>query len=327
MGAYFAGFGGDCRAAWRAVRRHPSAFSLGLLSLALGIGLSTSSFALLDSLMPRYSGIPSPATLVVGERVSEAEYSAISGADAPEVDWVATKSGMCWVSGPSGSVRMQTGIILGTQAVSPGYFHALGIRPTIGRFFHVDDAAGDRSVVISHALWKSLFSADPSAIGQLVRYTRLDGDANEPAMTGVVIGVAPPHFDSRIAPDQTYATALWTLLPGASASLGAADRALSLIGRLGPNTTPQDARAFLSVSLSRLRNQSVSSVWLSTLERMLVRRWLVGMSIPLLLPLAALLICATNAGVLLWTMTVSQSRDCGVRVALGCGRLRLRGDL
>jgi len=77
--------------------------------------------------------------------------------------------------------------------VSGDYFDVLGVKPALGRFFTGDeqrdtfDAA--RVAVLSDALWKSRFNANPRVVGQTVRLNRRNY---------TVIGVAPERFYGTI---------------------------------------------------------------------------------------------------------------------------------
>ena len=71
--------------------------------------------------------------------------------------------------------------------ISPDYFRMLGVRPQLGRLLDGrDEAAGfAQTVVISDAVWRGSFGADPGVLGKILR---LDNDPYE------IVGVLPPDF-------------------------------------------------------------------------------------------------------------------------------------
>ena len=72
--------------------------------------------------------------------------------------------------------------------VTGNYFDLLGVQPQLGRFFHAADEHGPNSapyVVLSDALWRNAFHADPGVVGTTV-------DLNKHPFT--VVGVAPAQF-------------------------------------------------------------------------------------------------------------------------------------
>ncbi len=72
--------------------------------------------------------------------------------------------------------------------VTGNYFDLLGVQPEVGRFFHAADEHGPGSapyLVLSDALWRSAFHADPGVVGTTV-------ELNKHPFT--VVGVAPAQF-------------------------------------------------------------------------------------------------------------------------------------
>lgn len=190
----------DAAYALRGLRRSPGFTAAVVLTLGLGIGVNAAMFSLLDRLffdVP--GGVAHPDQVrrlyfefvngagSVGHLTSEdanyPQYRAFREALDPSVPMAA-------YAGPD-SVLIRDGtarIPAYRTLVTPGFFDVLGVRPALGRFFAADEqdvAVPTPLIVLSDAVWRRAFNADPSAIGRTVligatRYT--------------IIGVAHPEF-------------------------------------------------------------------------------------------------------------------------------------
>ena len=163
----------DLRLAVRTLRQSPTFTLTAVLSLALGIGASTSVYALTFALFfAPPAGVDQPDSVVrvcrlvngrtEGHEISYAEYAYYR-------DHATVFSELA----SDANVRMLTdtedGSQLLTAVVSPSYFTVLGLRPRAGRFFlpGEDTAAGrDRVVVLSHGFWQRRFAGDSRSIGR-----------------------------------------------------------------------------------------------------------------------------------------------------------------
>ena len=191
--------GQDARYAWRATTRTPGFTALVVLTLALGIGLNSATFALLDVLYLRPpSGVAEPAALrrvwvthyQIGDGVpftttamNYPMYQAIAAA-APDPGRVAvfTVDGALR-QGPARSAPR----IRGAYA-SASYFPVLGVRPERGRFYTADEArpgSGAQVVVLSHHFWRTRLGADAGVIGKTIPIGR---------QTYTIIGIARRSF-------------------------------------------------------------------------------------------------------------------------------------
>ncbi|MGH9662814.1 MAG: ABC transporter permease, partial [Bryobacteraceae bacterium] len=130
--------------------------------------------------------------------------------------------------------------------VTPGFFTLLGVLPQIGRSFSEEEnrPGRDRIVVLSDALWRNYFHAEPNILGQTVV---LDGTPR------TVIGVMPAGFLYPGAAD----AGVW--LPDAVNAAGSIPRRgmglVSVIGRLKPGVILDEARANLEVIARRMDSQ------------------------------------------------------------------------
>jgi putative ABC transport system permease protein len=170
----------DVRYAFRSFGRNPGFTATAVATLALGIGLNTGLFSIVNAVLIRplpfpeadrlvsIGGIPTPAgSEWFDSRVFEsmAHYS-VGSADLTDVD-DATKIPAC--------------------QVSPAFLATLGVSPHIGRDFRADDGpeGANHVAIISDGLWKRQFGGRPDVIGRTVRLTGKNHD---------IIGVAAPDF-------------------------------------------------------------------------------------------------------------------------------------
>jgi putative ABC transport system permease protein len=82
------------------------------------------------------------------------------------------------------------------EAVTPGYFDLLGLKPAQGRLFSPDEylPSGNNVVLIGDALWRRMFASDPAILGKPLRVRGRQG-ANQ---VYTIIGVMPPGFAGMV---------------------------------------------------------------------------------------------------------------------------------
>jgi putative ABC transport system permease protein len=125
---------------------------------------------------------------------------------------------------------------------SGGFFDVVGVRATMGRTFTRDDdvESAPAVVVLSDALWRSRFGADPAVLNAQIRL-------NDELHT--VIGIMPPGFEFR-------GQQLWTpyrMTEGQRADRG--NNSLRVIGRLAPGVTISQAISELTTRFEPLRRE------------------------------------------------------------------------
>ena len=319
----------DLRLAVRTLRQSPTFTLTAVLSLALGIGASTSVYALTFALFfAPPAGVDQPESVVrvcrlvngrpEGHEISYAEYAYYR-------DHATVFSELA----SDANVRMLTdtedGSQLLTAVVSPSYFTVLGLRPRAGRFFlpGEDTAAGrDQVVVLSHGFWQRRFAGDSLSIG---RRLTLDGTSY------AIVGVAPPGFEGSSAgwvPDLFVPTrAVFSEADLAKDN----DAQLDLIGRLGPGRTLAAAQAEMTVLASRLAQADP----VSNRGAGLVVSMLRGVDpearssqarLPMLLvatSVCLLMIACVNLAGLLQTRHAARGKEIAIRLALGASRSRV----
>ncbi|MBI3130795.1 MAG: ABC transporter permease [Acidobacteria bacterium] len=176
----------DLKHALRGLSRTPGFTFLAVLSLALGIGVNSAVFTILNSVLLRPLPVREPSRLVRVYAGSRESFSVPAfrtlAREQASVDLAAESlKPLNWTRGEQ-SQRV-TGSI-----VSGGYFPVLGVQPFMGRLLGPEDdrvPGGHPVAVLSHRFWTRKLEADPSILG---RALTLNGH------TFTVVGVAAPTF-------------------------------------------------------------------------------------------------------------------------------------
>lgn len=334
------GLWGDLRLACRRLRATPVFLLFAVSSLALGMAVTTTSYAVLEALIWTPLGIAESSRVAVitvpgglndegrPAQLSQNDFDEVRGSQRTMSALAATRAFSQTLVTPSG------GYSLPGQAVSGNYFAVLGVNAVLGRTIQPGDESRAAPVlVLSDLVWRTRFAADPAAVGRTVR---LGGYPFE------IIGVVPRTFHGT-----TGAAGAWVPL-GSAALFGrsapavdARDRRdLSILGRLGPDQTLQVASTEISTigrTLDRTRPLATLAEQANGAER--PRRWSAqsidvlrhpaGDMGRLLLFLVAmvLVVACTNLANLLLARGTMRQHEIAVRRSLGASRWRLVREL
>ena len=178
-----AGFGvvGDIRYAARRLWRSPGFSLAAILTMALGVGLNTGTFSILNGVVLRDLPVPESAALVIAyqsvdgvpgrnekgqqnPRFTTAEFEAYR--DRSETLVGVMGYSLPWPAALGGAAPRQ---ITG-RYVTCGYFDVLRQPPAVGRALTAEDCGRGAApvVVLSHAFWSSSYGADPSIVGRAI---------------------------------------------------------------------------------------------------------------------------------------------------------------
>jgi predicted permease len=328
-GALLDGFFQDSRYGARVLRRNPLFTVSAALSLAIGIGATTTIFTVANGLLLRSApGVPEPDRLVdvvptmkghfgltfssydvyrdIRDRVTTLQDVYAYHLEPQPRSLRALPRGA--EPGTNGAERVFAGM------VTPNYFTALGVTAAAGRVFggaHGSDEEADGLIVLSHDFWMRRFAGDPAIVGAPVH---LNG------RPFVVAGVAREGFRGM----SVAAPEVWIPAPLDSAQL-------MVGGRLKPGVSRAQASAELTAvgrSLARDRPGKLADFeWSVAFSSPLpaILKGVAAAFIGLLMVLVSIVLviaCANVAGVLLARAT-ARRREIAVRVAIGAGRARL----
>ena len=241
----------DLKYGLRQLRSNPGFAAVAVLTLALGIGVNTSIFSLLNALMLRPLAVPNSAGIFGIYRGD--------GRPCSYPDFLDFQQRVKAFSGLAADTTTESALDVGdssevilAEAVSYNYATVLEIKPALGRWFTAnDERAGGFPAVISYRTWQSRFGSDRQAIGKQVRLE---------SQWYTVVGVAPKDFQGMAMP---VLTAVWVpLVRYAQHNEFAArivkDRTGSrvmMFGRLRPGVTAAQAQAELNSVDVQLRRE------------------------------------------------------------------------
>jgi predicted permease len=319
----------DVRYAFRMMRKGPGFTMVAVMSLALGVGATTSVFSVLNAVVLRPLPVAEPERLVVlqpelrGKRFVLFNPLFESLRDAQQ-----SLAGIFAVSDePFLKVTFDRSAPTYVRAsfVSGSYFETLGLSPTLGRLLGAAD--DERSpaycaAVVSHSFWTNRLHSDAAILGRraLVRETDC-----------TIVGVAPADFRSH---QVGYAPDIWLPLRPLTDPKLLASRGMSffsgVMGRLRPGVTLTQAETELTALYQRANTQSPQprdfkmTIAPGAQGLDAVRR---RFEQPLFLVLAVvgvvLLVASVNVANLLLARGAARSAELATRAALGASRARL----
>ena len=318
----------DVRYAMRTIRLTPGFTAIATLTLALGIGVTTVMFSVVDGVLLR------PLPYASADRlVSVSEFQGTGGeipAAFPEYvlwkeqsrtvlsDLAAWFQAQTALSG-SGEAEMLQG-----ERMSANLPAMLGITPLLGRSFRPEEESPSSEVVvmISEGLWHRRFAADSGVIGRVLTL------AGRPA---TVIGVFPATHRSRLPNELASGrqTDYWMPLRLTTTNAPAGLHFLYMAGRLKPGVTPEQAAARLNLVA---RQVSTEDNTVHELRATPTATRVAGSTRDMLGLLVAsvgilLLIACVNVANLLMARAAGRTREFGIRLALGAGRGRIVNQL
>ncbi|MGA9730261.1 MAG: ABC transporter permease [Candidatus Acidiferrales bacterium] len=326
----------DIRYGVRTLAKNPGFMIVAIITLALGIGVNTAIFSMVDAFLLRPLPVnnPSQITVLAFQQQHQRQQTQFSTADYRDIQ--KQTSGVFsdvfgYVFGMDGlGVDGKADRIM-TNYVSGNYFAAVGIKPALGRFIlpsEGDVLNADPVMVLSYAYWQTHFGADPQIVGRKVS---VDG---HPV---TIVGVAPKGFEGvyPILKVQGYLPLGMIAIEGQPSDFmtNRQLRGMPVLARLRPGITLAQAQAALAVVSQRLsQDHPDSDKDMTVLAYPELRArpnpdpnntvLTVGGLFLGLAGMVLLLACVNVANILLVRATVRE-REMAIRAALGAARIRL----
>jgi predicted permease len=327
----------DVRYVLRTLRRSPGFAAAATAPIALGIGINTGVFSILNNVMFRPLPVPEPNELLsIYQDFRGVQKRRVHGARSmfslPE--YRAYSDGTRTLSGVTAYTKSWT-VTLGGRfpqeiegvLVACNYFDVLRLRPAIGTGFtsaNCDVPNAPPSVVLSHALWTRAFAADPDIVHKTITLNGLDV---------AVVGIAPEGFDGTELARATFFAPLSVqpaIYPEQNYLNDPQVSWLTLLARRHADTAIDQVRAELTVVANQIdRQQPGRSTTLlialaTSLSLPVARRDFASVAVMVVAAFGFILLiaCANVANVLL-ARGEARSREIAIRLAIGAKRGRL----
>jgi predicted permease len=317
----------EIRHAFRRLRQNPAFSFVAIATLALGIGLSTLVFSLVNFLLLRPLPITEPRNVVSLHTGRGPGFSFPNYLDIREGNEVFSETAAIRVMPMHVNRGGETARLWG-YLVTGSYFELLGIPAWRGRLLQETDdvtTGGHPVAVVSHASWRRRFGSDPALVGSAIRIN---------GQSFTVVGITPPGF---VGTERILDAEIWVPFSMIRAIEGRDWRESRvtgnawLLGRLEPGLSREKAEASLAVLAARLareypeENEGIE-IHIAPVGLMgnVLRTPVLGFSGTLLALCAlVLLVACANLGSLLLAQATSRRREFALRLSLGASRTAL----
>jgi putative ABC transport system permease protein len=315
----------DIRFGCRTALKNKGVTAIAVLCLAVGIGLNTMMFTVVDGVLIQPLPYRAPDQIVqlhTTHQKSGIRRGGLSWLDLR--DWrerahafsaIAAVQARSFTVTDQGNPERYAGAAIGSDL-----FPMLGIAPQIGRTFNAEDdrQGGEPVGLLSDDLWRRRYGADPAILGRAVLIN---------SRPHTVVGVMPPRF--RFPNNHL----LWVPLAQYATSSERGERGLLVYARLNDGTTLEQARqesASIAASLAAgypgtnegwgAYVRSLREAFIPADVRLIIMTMMGAVTL-------VLLIACFNVANLMLARASTRAREISIRTALGAGRARLLRQL
>lgn len=324
----------DVRYGLRILVKNPGFTAIAVLTLALGIGITSAVFSVVNTVLFRPLPYKDPDQLVLIQEThptgNNKEPKATSVSYPNLTDWQAQSRSL---AGLAGKMVANSTITDGNRpeeiagvAVSSQLFSLLGSEPALGRWFLPEEDRPDaqKVVILSHGLWQRRYGSDPNIIG-----TTIQLDKAPYTVVGVTARefLPPTAIFYRQMPE-IYLPLSATLKPDEAIARDRKFSIIPVIGRLKNGVTLAQADAELQTITANLAKQYPEIDEQIGVKLTPLKEHTVGKARTALLTffgavaIVLLIVCANIANLLL-AKTAERQKEIAIRVALGASRWRI----